>query len=304
MADIAVALGPYPSGALLPGTVYRITTLLGSGGMGVVYEVEDTTIGKLYVVKVLHAHLEDRAELTRRLELEAKTLAKLAHPNIVEIVTAGVTKDEHALPFFVMERLNGRILREVLDRKGALAPVHALPIAIDLLEALAHAHGLGVVHRDVKPENIFLHRGLVGGTRAKLLDFGILGFVEESMGGKAGVTVRYASPEQLLGAPPTPASDIYGAGLVLYEMVAGHGPFDDVVTVEAVVSAHMERTPPSLAGRVPPGLATWLSAALEKDPLRRPREAKTFADALRGVAAGLGDHPPLPFSWPPPKSHR
>jgi serine/threonine-protein kinase len=272
--------------------------------MGVVYEVEDTTIGKHYVVKVLHAHLDDRAELTRRLELEAKTLAKLAHPNIVEIVTAGVTRDELALPFFVMERLNGRILREILDRKGALAPAHALPIAIDLLEALAHAHGFGVVHRDVKPENIFLHRGLVGGTRAKLLDFGILGFIEQSLGGKAGVTVRYASPEQLIGTPPTPASDIYGAGLVLYEMVAGRGPYDDIVEVEALVCAHLEKPAPTLDAMIPATLWTWIRAALEKDPRKRPPDAATFAEGLRAVAVALDEPAATPFSWPPPKSHR
>src|SRR5262245_54255777 len=142
--------------------------------MGSVYEVEDVTVGKRYVLKTLHPQLVSRKDLAQRMEVEARTLARLSHPNIVDVVTAGVTKDDRRTPFFVMERLNGQNLRSVLEKKGALDLPHCYQIAIDVLDALEHAHEGGVLHRDVKPENIFLHRGANGQTTTKLLDFGIL----------------------------------------------------------------------------------------------------------------------------------
>ena len=126
--------------------------------MGTVYDVEDTTIGKRYVVKTLHPRLGDREDLARRMQNEARTLARLHHPNIVEIFTAGMTADDLRLPFYVMERLRGKSLRMVLEEGGKLGISQAYGIGIDLLDALDHAHDKGVVHRDVKPDNVFLHQ--------------------------------------------------------------------------------------------------------------------------------------------------
>src|SRR5580692_11671719 len=136
----------YQPGEHVPGTVYMVVRLIGAGGMGTVYDVEDTTIGKRYVLKTLHPRLGAREDLARRIQNEARTLAKLHHTNIVEVITAGVTADELRLPYYVMERLTGQSLRLVLDRKGPLELAHAYHIAIDLLEALDHAHDKGVIH--------------------------------------------------------------------------------------------------------------------------------------------------------------
>src|SRR6202789_4099722 len=170
----------YPPGAHVPGTVYKVVLLLGVGGVGTVYDVEDTTIGKRYVLKTLQPRLGAREDLARRMQNEARTLARLHHPNIVEVITAGVTGDDLKLPYYVMERLEGKSLRYVLEKGGQLELPHAYHIAIDLLDALDHAHDKGVIHRDVKPDNIFLHRTASGGTVTNLLAFGIMTLVEGS----------------------------------------------------------------------------------------------------------------------------
>ena len=145
----------YAPGIQVPGTVYQIVKILGAGGMGTVYEVEDTSVGKRYVLKTLHPELGDRQDLARRMQNEARTLARLQHPNIVEVVTAGVTNDEMKLPFYVMERLEGQNIRVVIEKMRRLSVPHAVRITIDLLDALDRAHESGVIHRDVKPDNIF-----------------------------------------------------------------------------------------------------------------------------------------------------
>src|SRR5580704_13067768 len=205
----------YPPGTQVPGTVYGVRRLIGAGGMGTVYDVEDTTIGKRFVLKTLHPQLGAREDLARRMQNEARTLARLNHPNIVEVFTAGVTADDLRLPYYVMERLNGQSLRVVLEKKGRLDLAHAYHIAIDLLDALDHAHDKGVVHRDVKPDNIFLHRPMAGVTVTKLLDFGIVSMLDAASGETAGRflgTLRYAAPEQLRGEKPTPKTDVYSSG--------------------------------------------------------------------------------------------
>jgi serine/threonine protein kinase len=282
----------YQPGQRLPGTVYEVVRAIGAGGMGTVYDVEDTTIGKRYVLKTLHPQLGDREDLARRMQNEARTLARLNHPNIVEVITAGVTGDDLRLPYYVMERLNGQSLRVVLEKKGELELPHAVHIAIDLLDALDHAHDKGVIHRDVKPDNIFLHRTSAGVTVTKLLDFGILSFLDSTMNETAGRflgTLRYAAPEQLRGEQPTPKVDIYAAGLVLYEMIAGRGPFDEEGDTRSIGAAHMEKLPPRLSSfaSVPSEVESLVMAALAKAPEERPRDAFSFAAKLREFKRAL-----------------
>ena len=121
----------YKPGERIPGTVYCVVKLIGAGGMGTVYDVEDTTVGKRYVLKTLHPELGSRTDLAKRMEAEARSLARLAHPNIVEVMTAGVTTDDLHLPYYVMEKLNGQNLRVILSKKGSLELPHALHIGID-----------------------------------------------------------------------------------------------------------------------------------------------------------------------------
>ncbi|MGA7124514.1 MAG: protein kinase [Polyangiaceae bacterium] len=276
----------YKPGERLAGTVYEVVRLIGSGGMGTVYDVEDTSIGKRYVLKTLHPQLGAREDVARRMRKEARTLARLNHSNIVEVITAGVTGDELRLPYYVMERLNGQSLRVVLEKKGRLELPHAYHIGIDLLDALDHAHDKGVIHRDVKPDNIFLHRTSAGVTVTKLLDFGILSLLDASVrdtGSRFLGTLRYAAPEQLRGEKPTAKVDLYAAGLVLYEILAGCGPFDDEPDPHAVGAAHLHKPAPALSSfvSVAPELEALVMSALAKEPDARPRDAFSFAADLR-----------------------
>ncbi|HSO35968.1 MAG TPA: protein kinase [Labilithrix sp.] len=276
----------YPAGQQLPGTVYRVVRHLATGGMGSVYDVEDVTVGKRYVLKTLHPQLVARQDLAKRMEAEARALAKLQHPNIVDVVTAGVTTDEVRMPFYVMERLNGQNLRVVIEKKGSLEISHCYRIAIDVLDALEHAHENAVIHRDVKPENIFLHRNVNGTTITKLLDFGIMRLLDRKAShtqGKFIGTLRYASPEQIFGGDLGPPTDIYSLGVVLYEMLAGRGPFDDVGDAYAIGAAHAQRPPPPLSQFValPRALENLVMASLAKAPHDRPRDCFSFASELR-----------------------
>jgi serine/threonine-protein kinase len=280
----------YVSEESIPGTVYRVIKPLASGGMGAVYEVEDTTVGKKYVLKTLLPTLGDRQDLARRMAEEARVLAKLAHPNIVEVITAGVTGDEMRLPYYVMERLNGLNLRSLLEKKGALPQDRVVHIAIDLLDALGHAHDNGVIHRDVKPENIFLHRAPNGTTVTKLLDFGIMRMLDhgKETAGRFVGTLRYAAPEQIRGEKLRPSCDVYAAGLVIYELLAGRGPFDDEPDVHKIAQATLTKEPPPLSTFVPvsDALAAIVMASLAKDPDARPKEAYAFAASLRELLRG------------------
>ncbi len=287
----------YQPGEQVPGTVYKVLRLIGAGGMGTVYDVEDTTIGKRYVLKTLHPKLGAREDLVRRIQHEARTLARLHPPNIVEVITAGLTADDLRLPYYLMERLSGQSLRLVLEKKGQLDLPHAYHIGIDLLDALDHAHDKGVIHRDVKPDNIFLHRTLAGVTVTKLLDFGIVSMLDAGNGETAGRflgTLRYAAPEQLRGEKPTAKTDVYSAGLVLYEIVAGRGPFDDEGDSHRIAAAHMNKfpLPPSQYAAVPRAFDVLLMAALAKNPDARPRDAFSFAASLRNLKRVLEETRP------------
>ncbi|HVJ95146.1 MAG TPA: protein kinase, partial [Labilithrix sp.] len=276
----------YQPGEVLPGTVYRVVRHLATGGMGSVYEVEDVTVEKRYVVKTLHPDLVEREDLALRMSDEAKSLARLQHPNIVDVVTAGVTADARRVPYYVMERLVGQNLRVVLEKTGRLHFSHAYRIAMDVADALDHAHENNIAHRDVKPENIFLHRNPNGATTTKLLDFGIVRLLDRKASrthGKFIGTLRYASPEQIVGESVGPATDIYSLGVVLFEMLAGRGPFDEVGDAYAIGSAHANQPAPPLSRfvRASPEIERLVASALSKNPEERPRDCFSFASELR-----------------------
>lgn len=286
----------YAAGSIIPGTKYRVIRVLGKGGMGTVYEVEDTAIEKRYVLKTLRPNLSGRDDLRTRMVREAKTLAKLEHKNIVQVITADVTADALRLHFIVMEKLNGHTLRTVLDNKGSIDVDPACRLLVDVLNALYAAHEHRIVHRDVKPENIFLHRDPDGVTVPKLLDFGIItqedgpGANDTSATGNRFVgTLRYAAPEQLLGARVSVQTDLYAAGLVLFEAITGRGPFDEFGDPMAIAQAHMLREPPKVSTLkpVPTALDALIASALAKKPADRPHDAFTFAAELNRIAREL-----------------
>jgi serine/threonine-protein kinase len=257
--------------------------------MGSVYDVEDITVEKRYVLKTLHPNLVSREDLALRMRDEAKSLAKLQHPNIVDVVTAGVTNDAQKMPFYVMERLIGQNLRVVLEKTGVLHVLHAYRIAIDVADALEHAHENNIVHRDVKPENIFLHRNANGTTTTKLLDFGIVRLLDRKSShthGKFIGTLRYASPEQITGGKVGPATDVYSLGVVLFEMLCGRGPFDDAGDAYAIGAAHANVPAPPLSRfvrGVAPDVESIVASALAKRPEERPRDCFAFASELRRI---------------------
>jgi eukaryotic-like serine/threonine-protein kinase len=274
----------FQDGELVPGTRYRVTRLIGSGGMGRVYEVEHVELGKRFVLKALQRELSRREDLVARLRNEWRALARLEHPNIVSVTDAGTS--HNGVPFYVMERLEGETLSALLHRHRRLVPQQALAIAAGILDGLHAAHQIGVVHRDVKPPNIFL----TAPTTVKVLDFGIAKIKDAkdviTARGLAVGTPRYMSPEQAQGSAVDARSDIYATGLMLFEMVSGVGPFDDARDHNELLLAHLGRKAPLLSSIsvVAPELDAVVAGMLAKDPRERPPSAKQVADTLRALA--------------------
>ena len=255
-----MAASPSPSsdeqfalGSVLDGR-YRIDAVLGTGGMGRVYRAEHTKIGKSVAIKVLHADLGRNREASQRFQREAIASGRLDHPNIVGVSDFGVLDD--GAFYLVMEVLEGESLGDRLDRDHRIHWVEAIEILRGVLHGLRHAHERGVVHRDIKPDNVYLARK-DGDPIIKILDFGIAklyaGSDEDPAATRAGLTVgtpAYLSPEQAVGGEITPKSDLYSASILLYEMLAGRAPFEDKDPL-AMLGAHVSRRPPAFAESAP-----------------------------------------------------
>lgn len=291
MVPVMGALRP---GQMLDGNNYRVIRELGAGGMGVVYEVEHVRIGKRYVAKLIHEQIKDDEAAPKRMEREWRVLADISHPNIVQVHDGGTTPE--GMSYFVMEKLEGVDLRSTM--KHGLTRLRSIEVITDVLDALAYVHQRGIVHRDIKPENIFLAEQ-ARGTVTKVLDFGIVHIFDKDglvsrgritkTGGFVG-TLYYAAPEQMQGKPATPPNDVYATGLVLFELLAGKGPFDDDPGVG--LSRCFQPAPrlTELVPQAPRALSDALAKALEQDPTRRP-PAGALAEELRAVAATLRSDP-------------
>ena len=261
---------------------YRLERELGRGGMGVVYLATDTTLDRPVAIKVVHPELAAHASIVRRFLAEARTIARLRHPGIVAVHAAGTAQ---GLLYYVMDQVEGESLRERLDRQGKLPIAEVARIVGDLASALEAAGRAGVVHRDVKPENVLLERGT---GRALLADFGIArAMVPESASstgqGVAVGTPAYMSPEQAAGEEVDTRSDLYALGIVAYEMLAGHPPFQG--TNRVVVSKHIaERPVPVERHRpeCPKPLAGAVMKALEKHPGERWQTGEELRQAVAG----------------------
>jgi serine/threonine protein kinase len=280
----------YKAGDLLPGTKYRVVSQLGAGGMGIVYQVVKPPQIQ-GVLKLMTRELAQSAEFRTRFLDEVRVLAQLDHPNIVRVFDYDTLAD--GTPYFVMELLTGSTLRDVLSATGKLPARAAYEITRQLLDALqcAHKNALPVVHRDIKPENIFLHSPKHGDPVVKLIDFGVSALADRQHDGAFVGTWKYAAPEQIRGEQPSPATDLYAVGLVLYEMLTGTGPFDAIVpaasnveaTSKAIAHAHLQAPPPPLSKHAPwapASVVDLVASALAKDPGRRPRDAHAFAERL------------------------
>jgi serine/threonine-protein kinase len=256
---------------------YRLEARLGAGGMGTVYAARDQTLGRYVAVKVIGDHLVGSREAARRFRREAETAASFTHPNVVTIHDIGVTATGRA--FLVMERLEGRTLREEIERTGALPVDRVARVVADVCRVLEDAHGRGLVHRDLKPENVFLARaGDVELT--KLFDFGIATLLAGGPGGTTSTqssavfgSLPYMSPEQLRGEPVSPLWDLWALGVMTLEMLTGARPDGP--------SGPLRTRPPG--ARLPADeerIATFRAVALAEDVALRPRSAREFHDCL------------------------
>lgn len=273
---------------------YRIQCEVGRGSFGIVYAADDLQTGQTVAVKVLLPWVRGDEGLRHRLKREARLTRMLTNPHAVRIFDLDETPDGDL--YIVMEFLDGEELNVLLLREGRLKPERAAEIGRQALEALGEAHRLGVIHRDVKPHNIFICRDAAGREQAKVLDFGIAKVAGTSDGHGLMETTRltapgnilgtpaYMSPEQCRGESLTPASDFYSLGIVLYEMTTGHVPFHDNNPVQVLMLHNMQPVPPlsSSVANLPLGRA--IMRALEKDPERRFSTADEFATALNGGA--------------------
>ncbi len=269
-------------GAAVAGTRYRVVKSLGAGGMGFVYQVVKPP-NIQGVLKLMSPELTKHEELRLRFFDEVRILAQLDHPNIVRVFDYDALPD--GTPFYVMEVLTGRTVRDVLNTLGRVPPRVAYEITRQLLEAVqaAHTHEVPVIHRDIKPENIFLHAPRHGEPIVKLIDFGVSAVADRKHDHAFVGTWSYAAPEQIRGAKPTPATDIYAVGLVLYEMLAGVGPFDHHEDWQKVSKAQLEEIPAPVsrfAPWVPPSIVALIQSTLEKDPKKRPHDAYAFSERL------------------------
>ncbi|MCC7535393.1 MAG: serine/threonine protein kinase, partial [Deltaproteobacteria bacterium] len=263
---------------------YEVVRVLGAGGMGTVYEGRHRSLGKRVAIKTLHAPLATDATVVARFVNEARAASRLSHPNVADVYDVGV---ESGQPYLVIELLRGETLRDLLDREQRMSPARALAVILPIAGALDAAHRDGVVHRDVKPENVFLARPRVGPPVPKLLDFGIAKLRQEgdSLTGNSDVfgTPYYMSPEQTRGAKHVDArSDQYSLAAVLYECVTGARPFDAEHVVALICRIQVEPlvAPRVLVPSLPEGLDAVLVRAMSREPEARFPSAAAFAAAL------------------------
>jgi eukaryotic-like serine/threonine-protein kinase len=267
---------------------YALEELVGSGGMSSVYRAHDELLDRDVALKVLHRSYGADADAVARFRREAQAVARLSHPNVVTVIDRG---EEDGNQFIVFEYVKGVTLKEHLVRSGRLPVDEAVRIAIDVGEALAYAHHRGIVHRDVKPQNVLLN----GNGAAKVTDFGIARSVDLDKGvtqtGTVVGTGDYIAPEQASGQPVVPASDIYGLGCVLFELLTGSPPFAGSGFVD-VAMQHIHAPVPSVRERrpdVPPRLAAAVERALAKDPADRFDSMDAFVAELRASSSARPD---------------
>jgi eukaryotic-like serine/threonine-protein kinase len=284
-------------GAILGGS-YRLSRVLGEGGMARLYEAEHLSLDRRYAVKVIHEHLARRPELLARFEREARAASRIRSEHVVQVLDLQRTADGR--PCIVAELLDGHDLQVTLERGGPMSAAQAIPIVRQICRALAAAHAVGVVHRDLKPSNVFLARDPSGALTAKILDFGVAkltGDRELTSTGAVVGTPAYMAPEQAQQAAEAgPLADIYAAGAVLYRMMTGQLPYGSSTATNPLVRLLHEEParPREVAPSIPPGVEAVIQRAMARDPRTRPQSA----DELEAELAAF-DVAPSPMTGAP-----
>ncbi|MFC4061418.1 serine/threonine-protein kinase [Planomonospora corallina] len=265
---------------------YRLDTRIGAGGMGEVWRGEDTVLARTVAVKVLLPGRTDDPGFLVRFQGEARAMATINHPGVVDVYDYGVHEvpGAGATAYLVMKFVDGEPLDRLLGRLGSIAPGAALELIAQAASALQAVHDQGIVHRDIKPGNLLVRSD---GTLV-LTDFGIARADTASRLTDAGMvlgTAAYCAPEQAEGAPVTPAVDIYALGVVAYECLAGQRPFDGDSPV-TIALKHIREAPPPLPEHIPPMVRALVERALSKDPARRFPSAAAMSDAARQAVTG------------------
>ena len=264
-------------GHLLDGR-YRVESRIARGGMATVYVATDTRLDRTVALKIMHRELASDADFVRRFIGEAKSVARLSHPNVVGVFDQG-SDGEHL--YLAMEYVPGRTLRDLLGERGRLPPAEALDVMVPVLAGLGAAHQAGFVHRDVKPENVLI----TVGNRVKVVDFGLARAIAAASHTKTGMvigTVAYLAPEQVSSATADARSDVYAAGVMLFELVTGRQPHT-ADTPLAVAYKHVNETvpaPSSIVPGLPQALDDLLAAATSRDPGLRPADAGQLLRAV------------------------
>ncbi len=275
-------MDPRTTSSQMIGTVlsgrYKLEAKLGSGGMSTVYLANDGTLDRAVAVKVMHREMSEQPDQLERFRQEARAVAKLSHPNVVAVIDAG---EDGGHPYIVFEYVEGETLKQRIARVGALDTQEALAYAIEIARGLTVAHARNMVHRDIKPQNVLIDAE----GRAKLTDFGISRQLEQdgmTATGRVLGTTDYVAPEQAMGHPVDPRSDIYSLGVVLYEMLVGQVPFHADSQV-GVAMKHVNEDLPDVQQRRPEisaATALVVERATDKDPHQRYQQVGEMIDDL------------------------
>jgi len=293
---------PPATGVLLDGR-YLLGPVIARGGMSVVYRGVDTRLDRPVAVKVMEPRLAADPAFRTRVEREARTAARIDHPAVVDVYDHGIDHridPDGPLVFLVMELVDGGTLRDVIRARGGLGVPAAFAVMEQVLSGLAAAHRLGLVHRDVKPENVLISRA----GEVKVADFGLVTASSQapSTAGMIMGTVAYLSPEQVATGNADARSDVYAAGIMLYELLTGAPPYSgDTAISVAYRHVNSDVPPPSqIAGEVPPELDELVLRSTRRDPAVRPADAGAMLAELHRVAVRL-DVPRVPPPVPPPR---
>ncbi|WP_158888790.1 Stk1 family PASTA domain-containing Ser/Thr kinase [Amycolatopsis anabasis] len=285
---------------------YRVDRLLARGGMSSVYRGMDTRLDRPVAIKIMDPRFADDRSFVERFEREARSAAKLHHPHVVAVHDQGVDGvGENSRAFLVMELVDGGTLRDLLDEQGALDVPLALSVAEPVLSALAAAHRAGLVHRDVKPENVLIGRGATPGAGVvKVGDFGLVRAVASAGTTSSSIilgTVAYLSPEQVTTGAAMERGDVYSTGILLYEMLTGQAPYTGDTAI-SVAYRHVNDdvpAPSSVRPGIPRALDDLVLRATRRDDQARPADAGAFLEELQQVRTALGISP-VPVPVPPP----